>query len=49
MEELEKVKKKTVELTGIQSMSYLRPPRGIFSERTMALANEQGYTHASGR
>jgi len=26
-------------------MNYLRPPRGIFSERTMAIAKEAGYTH----
>ena len=26
-------------------MLYLRPPRGILSERTMQLANEEGYTH----
>ncbi|WP_071396134.1 delta-lactam-biosynthetic de-N-acetylase [Bacillus tuaregi] len=44
-EELEKVKEKTEELTGVKKMHYLRPPRGIFSERTMALANEEGYTH----
>lgn len=44
-EELEKVRAKTEELTGIKEMAYLRPPRGIFSERTMAIAKEQGYTH----
>lgn len=44
-EELEKVKKKTEELTGNKEMNYLRPPRGIFSERTIDLANKQGYTH----
>lgn len=43
--ELEKVKAKTEELTGIKKMSYLRPPRGILSERTLALAKEEGYTH----
>lgn len=26
-------------------MVYLRPPRGTFSERTLALAKKQGYTH----
>jgi peptidoglycan-N-acetylmuramic acid deacetylase len=45
-EELEKVKKKTEELTGNKSMNYLRPPRGVFSERTIDLANKKGYTHA---
>lgn len=44
-EELEKVKKKTEEITGVKTMKYLRPPRGIFSERTIDLANKQGYTH----
>jgi peptidoglycan-N-acetylmuramic acid deacetylase len=43
--ELEKVRVKTEELTGQKSMMYLRPPRGVFSERTIALAKEQGYTH----
>ncbi|WP_338473150.1 delta-lactam-biosynthetic de-N-acetylase [Niallia sp. XMNu-256] len=46
VEELEKVRKSTEELTGIKKMKYLRPPRGIFSERTMAIAKQQGYTHA---
>ncbi|WPZ18813.1 delta-lactam-biosynthetic de-N-acetylase [Geobacillus subterraneus] len=44
-EELEKVKEKTEELTGQKGMAYLRPPRGIFSERTLALARELGYYH----
>lgn len=44
-EELEKVKKKTEELTGQKEMKYIRPPRGVFSERTMELAKQQGYTH----
>ncbi|MFZ7945785.1 MULTISPECIES: delta-lactam-biosynthetic de-N-acetylase [Bacillaceae] len=44
-EELEKVKTKTKEITGQKKMKYLRPPRGIFSERTMQIAKEEGYTH----
>jgi peptidoglycan-N-acetylmuramic acid deacetylase len=44
-EELESVRKKTEELTGQTGMMYLRPPRGIFSERTMAIARELGYYH----
>lgn len=44
-EELEKVRARTEEITGAKHMSYLRPPRGIFSNRTLALANEEGYTH----
>ncbi|RAK19199.1 peptidoglycan-N-acetylmuramic acid deacetylase [Anoxybacillus vitaminiphilus] len=44
-EELESVRKKTAELTGQKTMNYLRPPRGIFSERTIAAARELGYYH----
>ncbi|MHC0036217.1 delta-lactam-biosynthetic de-N-acetylase [Pseudoneobacillus sp. C159] len=44
-DELEKVRKETENLTGQKHMAYLRPPRGIFSERTMAIAKEMGYTH----
>ncbi|WP_445678162.1 delta-lactam-biosynthetic de-N-acetylase [Robertmurraya sp. FSL W8-0741] len=43
--ELEMVRAKTEELTGVKNMVYLRPPRGILSERTLKLAKEQGYTH----
>ncbi|PLR92869.1 delta-lactam-biosynthetic de-N-acetylase [Bacillus sp. T33-2] len=44
-EELEKVRAATAELTGKKTMAYLRPPRGIFSERTMDIAKQAGYTH----
>lgn len=44
-EELEKVKVRTRELTGQKEMKYLRPPRGIFSERTLQITKEAGYTH----
>jgi peptidoglycan-N-acetylmuramic acid deacetylase len=44
-DELERVRAVTETLTGQKNMAYLRPPRGIFSERTMALAKEAGYTH----
>jgi len=44
-EELEKVKAETARLTGQKEMKYLRPPRGILSERTLKLGNEEGYTH----
>ena len=43
--ELEMVREETENLTGKKHMSYLRPPRGIFSERTMAVAKDAGYTH----
>lgn len=44
-EELKKVKDETARITKQKEMKYLRPPRGILSERTMQLANEEGYTH----
>jgi peptidoglycan-N-acetylmuramic acid deacetylase len=42
--ELESVRMKVEELTGQKGMSYLRPPRGIFSERVLAKSKELGYT-----
>lgn len=44
-EELEMVRKKTELLTGQKHMRYMRPPRGIFDERTLAAARELGYYH----
>lgn len=44
-EELDSVKQKTKELTGQKEMNFLRPPRGIFSERTLALSQQMGYTN----
>ncbi|MGE6258049.1 delta-lactam-biosynthetic de-N-acetylase [Heyndrickxia sporothermodurans] len=44
-EELKKVKDETARITKQKQMHYLRPPRGILSERTMQLSNEEGYTH----
>ncbi len=43
--ELEQVKEKTAALTGQTEMQYLRPPRGILSERTMKVARDEGYIH----
>lgn len=43
--ELEKVRAKTEEITGIKHMVYLRPPRGILSERTIKIAHDEGYIH----
>ncbi|MFS0784656.1 delta-lactam-biosynthetic de-N-acetylase [Bacillus sp. 1P06AnD] len=45
LEELDSVKRKTAELTGQKSMLYLRPPRGIFSERTLEITNKAGYVN----
>ncbi|ANE45508.1 polysaccharide deacetylase [Paenibacillus swuensis] len=44
-QELEKVKTATAELTGQQEMRYLRAPRGVFNERTLAVSGELGYTN----
>jgi peptidoglycan-N-acetylmuramic acid deacetylase len=44
-EELGKVKEEYKNLTGRDDMRYLRPPRGIFSERTLALSKQEGYTN----
>ncbi|HET7628018.1 MAG TPA: delta-lactam-biosynthetic de-N-acetylase [Bacillales bacterium] len=43
--ELNKVKEKYTEITGETKMEYLRPPRGVFSERTLALSKKLGYTN----
>jgi peptidoglycan-N-acetylmuramic acid deacetylase len=43
-EELDKVKEAVIQLTGQIEMYYLRPPRGIFSGRTIAASNQLGYT-----
>ncbi|RXJ00340.1 delta-lactam-biosynthetic de-N-acetylase [Anaerobacillus alkaliphilus] len=43
--ELEKVKTKYEELTGRNDMVYLRPPRGVFSERSLALSQQHGYVN----
>lgn len=41
--ELNSVRDETERLTGQKGVAYLRPPRGVFSERTLALSNELGY------
>ncbi|UVI30017.1 delta-lactam-biosynthetic de-N-acetylase [Paenibacillus spongiae] len=41
--ELDRVKLAVKELTGQQEMHYLRPPRGIFSEQTLAVSRQVGY------
>ncbi|MFC3342569.1 delta-lactam-biosynthetic de-N-acetylase [Paenibacillus abyssi] len=43
--ELDKVKQAVTQVTGQQTMPFLRPPRGIFSERTLAASHELGYTN----
>ncbi|WP_053365119.1 delta-lactam-biosynthetic de-N-acetylase [Bacillus sp. FJAT-27245] len=44
-QELERVRAAYQELTGKKKMSYVRPPRGTFSDRSMAVSKEAGYTH----
>lgn len=43
--ELDKVKEETKRITGQSDMQYLRPPRGILSERTLKVARDSGYIH----
>nr|WP_255570140.1 delta-lactam-biosynthetic de-N-acetylase [Cohnella sp. CFH 77786] len=43
-EELEKVRQGVADLTGRQEMKYLRPPRGIFSDRMLQVSRTLGYT-----
>ncbi|MGM9988459.1 MAG: delta-lactam-biosynthetic de-N-acetylase [Bacillaceae bacterium] len=44
-EELRLLKDAYTKLTGKSEMKYMRPPEGRFSERTLALAKEEGYYH----
>lgn len=42
-QELQKLKAAYTQLTGKKMMTYLRPPRGTFNERSMKLAKQEGY------
>ncbi|WP_334076821.1 delta-lactam-biosynthetic de-N-acetylase [Paenibacillus sanfengchensis] len=44
-EELDRVKEASAKLTGTERMAYLRPPRGIFSDRVLRVTKELGYTN----
>jgi peptidoglycan-N-acetylmuramic acid deacetylase len=44
-EELQRVKDEVSKVTGQKEMHYLRPPRGIFSEKTLAVSGKSGYTN----
>jgi peptidoglycan-N-acetylmuramic acid deacetylase len=44
-EELQRVDEAYRELTGAEQMRYLRPPRGVYSERTLAISRRLGYSH----
>ncbi len=41
--EIQQIETEVKQLTGQKEMKYLRPPRGIFSERTLAITKEMGY------
>lgn len=43
--ELQLVKEEYEKITGKKDMMYLRPPRGIFSERTLKLSGDYGYVN----
>ncbi|RTQ93582.1 polysaccharide deacetylase family protein [Lysinibacillus telephonicus] len=45
VDEWHKFDNKLKELTGIKRTYYVRPPKGIFSERDLRVGNEHGYTH----
>ncbi len=42
-EELQKVKQAVGDITGQKDMFFLRPPRGIFSDRTLSISREEHY------
>lgn len=44
-DELHRVKEEVAQITGQTQMTFLRPPRGIFSERVLSVSNELGYTN----
>ena len=45
VKEWKKFDEKLKEITGIKRTYYVRPPKGIFSERDLRVGNEHGYTH----
>jgi len=44
-DELDKVKTAVSRLTGQETMPYLRPPRGIFSDQMLKVSRDLGYTN----
>lgn len=44
-EELIQVENEVFKLTGQLQMNYLRPPRGIFDEQSLAISKQLGYTN----
>lgn len=45
LEEWQKFDKTLKETTGLKRTYYVRPPKGIFSERMLDIGNQHGYTH----
>lgn len=45
VKEWKKFDEKLKEVAGIERTYYVRPPKGIFSERDLRVGNEHGYTH----
>ncbi|MDP4096019.1 delta-lactam-biosynthetic de-N-acetylase [Paenibacillus sp. P96] len=43
--ELDKVREASARITGQQKMSFVRPPRGIFSSRVLETCKQLGYTN----
>ncbi len=43
--ELRTLKEEVAKITKQKEMKYMRPPEGIFSEKTLAMAKGLGYTH----
>lgn len=43
-QELAKVRDGVAAISGQKTMHYLRPPRGIFNDRVLAVSREEGYT-----
>ncbi|MGI8314845.1 delta-lactam-biosynthetic de-N-acetylase [Halobacillus mangrovi] len=44
--ELDRVHNSVKKITGQETMTFVRPPRGTFNEQTLKWAKEFGYTHA---
>jgi peptidoglycan-N-acetylmuramic acid deacetylase len=44
-DELYKLKEKVASLTNQKEMKFTRPPKGTFSDRSISVSKEQGYTH----
>jgi peptidoglycan-N-acetylmuramic acid deacetylase len=43
--ELEKVSGEVARVTGLETMHFVRPPRGIFNDRVLGVCRDLGYTN----